>query len=81
MRISTANVRQLARKQGLETVPDLVRAVLTADPDGKGVSANSLKRFWHDDASLVMYHQDVLLLLCLALECQPGDILKLAPPE
>lgn len=77
MRISTAKVRELAIQQGFDSVPTLTEAIRDADPEGKGISANSVKRYWHDDKSLQSFAEHVLVLLCLTFNCQPGDILVL----
>lgn len=79
--ITTTNLRRLAMEQGINSVPDLARRVKAVDPQGKGVTANALKRFWWNDGSLHSYNRNALELICEALSVEPGDILQLALTE
>ena len=68
-RITTKSVKELAKEKGYDSVVGLSNAT--------GVSANAVKRWFFDDASLIMFDSKVLLALCSTLEVEPGDILKL----
>lgn len=74
--IITSNVRRLALEKGINSVVALARETKNQDPHGKGVSSNSLKRYWFNDPSLTSYNRNVILMICRALNCEPGEFLQ-----
>lgn len=63
------NVQQRAIERGIDNPYALARMA--------GISYNTARRYWYDDPALVCLDKNILIAIAVALQCQPGDLLKM----
>lgn len=61
-------------KSNLSTLMGAQRLTITDIHNKTGLSRNTISNLYHDKATRIDY--DTLDKLCIALNCEPGDMLK-----
>jgi len=73
MKHITCRLKQVAESRGYSTQIALRDAMLAAN--GKANNKNTISRMWSNRSA--RYSLNVMLELCLFLECEVGDLLRL----